>query len=249
MAESYFPFPSVNGDRKYGVGDWVGYFEPLLTNGIFEDGLAVTANGLNVTVAEGSANINGYRYTNTADLTLNLTAADSNFPRIDRVIIRWDKVNRKMTAMVLTGIVASSPSAPTLTRTATVYDLCLANITVAAGAATITVEDTRADNGLCGNVSLLLNVTPDYIATSISLPTTGTALTPNTMYMISTSVGTYSFTPPATGWAHGFFETGATVDISFSGSAIGKIPVFKPNTKYEFDVLNGTWAFAEVLTQ
>ena len=55
MSEKFFPFPSVNGDRKYGVSDWAGYFAPLITNGVFGgDKLKVTAGtGLTVSVAAG----------------------------------------------------------------------------------------------------------------------------------------------------------------------------------------------------
>ena len=36
-----------------------------------------------------------------------------------------------------------------------------------------------------------------------SLPASGTPLTANTIYHVTSGVGTYAFTPPAAGWAHG----------------------------------------------
>ena len=171
MSEKYFPFPSVNGDRKYGVSDWVGYFAPLITNGVFGGGdkLKVTAGtGLTVSVAAGEACINGYRYTNTTPKTLTLAAANAYYARIDRVIVRWDKQARTMTAQVLTGEPSSAPVAPNLIRTAVVYDICLATVTVPANAtAAGTITDTRADKDVCGTVSLLLQLDADSITPAL----------------------------------------------------------------------------------
>lgn len=81
------------------------------------------------------------------------------------------------------------------------------------------------------------------------LPTSGTALTANTLYNVSAAVGTYSFTAPATGWAHGTFTTGTAPNITFTGKIIGKLPTFAASKQYEFDVLDGAWVVQEVLTQ
>lgn len=171
MSEKYFPFPSVNGDRKYGVSDWVGYFAPLITNGVFGGGdkLKITAGtGLTVSVAAGEACINGYRYTNTTPKTLTLAAANAYYARIDRVIVRWDKQARTMTAQVLTGEPSSAPVAPSLIRTDVVYDICLATVTVPANAvAAGTITDTRADKDVCGTVSLLLQLDADSITPAL----------------------------------------------------------------------------------
>lgn len=171
MSETYFPFPSVGGDRKYGVKEWTDYFSPLITNGVFEGGdkLKVTAGtGLAVSLSAGAANIKGYRYANTDAKTLTIEPADAYFNRIDRVIVRWDKTQRRMTAQVLTGAAVSSPAAPELTRTSTVYDICLANVTVAANALAVTsIEDTREDKTLCGIVSLLVQLDAESITPAL----------------------------------------------------------------------------------
>lgn len=86
-------------------------------------------------------------------------------------------------------------------------------------------------------------------AQATALPTSGTALTANTLYNVSAAVGTYSFTAPATGWAHGIFITGTTPNITFTGKIIGKLPDFAANKQYEFDVYNGAWIVQEVVTQ
>ena len=92
----------------------------------------------------------------------------------------------------------------------------------------------------------------DYMAppaTATALPSSGTALTANTLYTPSTTVGTYSFTAPATGWAHGVFTTGTAPNITFTGKIIGKLPDFAASKQYEFDVYNGAWIVQEVVTQ
>lgn len=87
------------------------------------------------------------------------------------------------------------------------------------------------------------------ILNSTALPTSGTALAANTIYNVSAAVGIYQFVPPASGWSHGKFTTDAAVAITFgSGSFVGAVPEFETNKTYEFDVLNGVWAFAEVVT-
>ena len=85
--------------------------------------------------------------------------------------------------------------------------------------------------------------------TATALPDSGTALTDNTIYNVGYAVSTYQFAPPASGWAHGTFTTDATVAITFSsGSFVGSAPVFEASKTYEFDVLNGVWAFVEVVS-
>ena len=84
--------------------------------------------------------------------------------------------------------------------------------------------------------------------TTTILPDSGTALTANTIYAVATAVGTYAFTPPATGWAHGTFTTGSSVSVSFSGTFMGAAPTIEASKSYEFDVLNGVWVVQEVVS-
>lgn len=86
--------------------------------------------------------------------------------------------------------------------------------------------------------------------TTTILPASGTALTANTIYNVSSPVGTYVFTPPASGWAHGTFSTAASVAVSFVSGAnyLGEAPAIEANKTYEFDVYNGVWAVQEVVS-
>lgn len=89
----------------------------------------------------------------------------------------------------------------------------------------------------------------DVPLSSSSFPTSGTALTANTIYTVS-GVGTYAFTAPTTGnkWAHGRFTTGSTVNVSFNGTFQRAAPSIEANKAYEFDVFDSVWAVQEVVS-
>ncbi len=118
----------------------------------------------------------------------------------------------------------------------------------------ITGDTTTTLNGLLkgngANVQVATAGT-DYMtppATATALPSSGTALTANTVYNVSAAVGTYSFRAPSTGWAHGKFTTGSSASVSFAGTFLGAAPSIEASKTYEFDVLNGVWAVQEVVS-
>ena len=86
------------------------------------------------------------------------------------------------------------------------------------------------------------------IATATALPSSGTALTANTIYNVSAAVGTYSFKAPTTGWAHGKFTTGSSASVSCAGTFLGAALSIEASKTYEFDVLDGVWAVQEVVS-
>ena len=93
--------------------------------------------------------------------------------------------------------------------------------------------------------SALFNNKQTAPALSSSLPASGTALTANTIYAVADAVGTYAFTPPDTGWAHGKFTTDSSVSVSFSGTFVGAAPTVDASNAYELDVFDGVWAVQE----
>ena len=115
----------------------------------------------------------------------------------------------------------------------------------------ITARGILKGNG-AGSISAAAAGT-DYqapAAQTSALPTSGSALTANTLYNVSSAVNTYKFVSPSSnGWAHGKFTAGTSPNITFSGKIIGKLPTFKANKTYEFDVYNGAWIVQEVVTQ
>ena len=162
MEKSGF-FNSSGGDRVYSATDFAAYFGKLVSNGIFyttTTNLQVTpGSGMAVNVAAGSAWINGYSYENTDALTINLATASGVNPRIDRVVVRFSAVERRIYLAVLTGTPAETPTAPALTRSNDTYELGLADILVPKGSVSIpalNITDTRLNTALCGLVNSLV---------------------------------------------------------------------------------------------
>ena len=149
-----------NGIRYY-ADDASGYLSTRLS-GVYsaDEDFAVTANGdLTVTVSAGQAWVRPARFRGRSIImeqpeTVTLTAADAVRSRIDRLVLRYDAAARKTSLTVLTGTPDSaSPTAPEITRTALVYDLCLADIRRPAGSTAVTaadITDTRANEAVCG---------------------------------------------------------------------------------------------------
>ena len=145
----------------YDADDASGYLSTRLS-GVYsaDEDFAVTANGdLTVTVSAGQAWVRPARFRGRSIImeqpeTVTLTAADAVRSRIDRLVLRYDAAARKTSLTVLTGTPDSaSPTAPEITRTALVYDLCLADIRRPAGSTVVTaadITDTRADEAMCG---------------------------------------------------------------------------------------------------
>lgn len=155
MAEQYSFFNSKDHDRRYNARHWADYFFPLFKSGVFNGGLQVVANGgMSVKINEGYAWIDGYAYHLTEGLVLDLETASGNMNRKDNIVIRLDLSNRWIKGDGVTGAYYSATAtAPDPEITATVHELVVARISVAAGTTEITqdmIEDTRMDANLCG---------------------------------------------------------------------------------------------------
>lgn len=145
----------------YDADDASGYLATR-QSGVYsaEEDFVVSISGeLSLTVSAGQAWVRPSRFKGRSIImeqptTLTLTAADPVRTRIDRVVLRYDAAARQTRLQVLEGTPDSaSPTAPAITRTALVYDLCLAEITRPAGSTAITaanLTDTRADEDVCG---------------------------------------------------------------------------------------------------
>ena len=145
----------------YDADDASGYLATRLS-GVYsaEEDFTVTAQGgLSVQVSAGQAWVRPARFKGRSIImeqptTLPLTAADAVRSRIDRVVLRYDAAAKKTSLQVLEGTPDSaSPTAPAISRTELIYDLCLAEIKRPAGSTAVTVADiydTRADETVCG---------------------------------------------------------------------------------------------------
>ena len=149
-------------DCDFDAADVAAYLAGL-TSGVFsgaEDFPVTAAGGLKVTVGAGRgwvhpSRFTGYSITKREADTLALPLADPSLPRIDRIVMRYDAGARAASLQVLQGTASSTPTAPAISRTELIYDLCLAEITRPAGSTSITtgqITDTRLDEALCGIV-------------------------------------------------------------------------------------------------
>ena len=149
-------------DCDFDAADVAAYLAGL-TSGVFsgaEDFPVTAAGGLTVTVGAGRgwvhpSRFTGYSITKREADTLTLPLADPSLPRIDLIVMRYDAGARAASLQVLQGTASSTPTAPAISRTELIYDLCLAEITRPAGSTSITtgqITDTRLDEALCGLV-------------------------------------------------------------------------------------------------
>ena len=146
---------------RYDAADAAGYFSTR-QSGVYSaaEDFTVTGDGsTSVTVSAGRAWMHPDRWTGYSIIcrenqTVELPAADGTRTRIDRIVLRYDAAARKTSLIVLEGTPSSSsPVASAITRTALVYDLCLAEIRRTAGSTAVTsadITDTRTDEDVCG---------------------------------------------------------------------------------------------------
>lgn len=145
MAEFGGFFNSINGDRKYKSEDFAKYFTTFMSTGVNPaiDNLRVyKKNNNTVEVRQGTANINGYLYTNDNLLDKSIEIGTT---RIDRVVLKLDIINRVLNIQIKRG---STTSPPNLQRDNKVYELSLAKINV--GASDINIVDERGNKDVCG---------------------------------------------------------------------------------------------------
>ena len=157
-------FNSISGDRVYNATNFAEYFSTFVGNGVFAqpaNGLQVVSNSnLSLIVRAGKAWINGYYLVNDSNHTITLDAADSTLNRIDRIVVRLDFTTRLISITVKKGTPGSAATAQGLQRDANAYELCLADVYIAAGATQIlqtNITDQRFNTSLCGIVKGLID--------------------------------------------------------------------------------------------
>lgn len=152
-------FTSVNGDRKYTSTFFAEYFASFIGNGVFPNPSTntqvVADGGMNVSVQQGKAWIDGYILYVDNPQSLALDTGNNLLPRIDKIVIRLDKINREIVLAVKKGTPATNPTAPSLQRDGDMHELGIANIRVDREASTITqsdITDLRLNSNECGIV-------------------------------------------------------------------------------------------------
>lgn len=149
-------------DRVYLAEHFARYFASFIGNGVFGGRLnslmvvAMDVDSMKVVVKSGQAWINGYWYENDSDKQLTIGTADGVLNRIDAIVVRYTTINRSIEVTVKRGTPATSAVAPSIQRDADVWELCLAQVRIGAGAIKIVssnITDTRLNMSLCGQVT------------------------------------------------------------------------------------------------
>ena len=144
---------------KYNAEDYTGCLAAIISDGVRRgQDLRVSANGgMNLSIAVGFAMVNGHWYWNDSiNNSFSVpTAPVGDLARIDRIVLRYNNSpsDPYIKAFYLTGTPAASPTAPTLTRNNSVYEISIATINVTSGMTTVSqnnIVDDRSDPELCG---------------------------------------------------------------------------------------------------
>lgn len=171
MAFYSYPFESQNTgtpdhpvyDRAITAENERQFNKLRYTNGVFiesaldDDLQVIPGNGMAVKVSKGGCHIEGALAYNDNAVTLSLEAANATLRRIDRVVARFNTSTnvRSIMVYVKTGTNSTNPVAPSLQRESNFWEIGLADITIPAGATSISASnilDTRMDDSLCGRV-------------------------------------------------------------------------------------------------
>nr|DAF18378.1 MAG TPA: Receptor Binding Protein [Caudoviricetes sp.] len=131
------------------------------TSGVYakDTNYAVSITGAReLTVAPGLAWINyedfkGVSVCSREAVTLDVPAADTTLPRVDRIVLQFDVDANASAVKLKPGTPSAAPEPPAIQQNHRQYELGLATLNVPAGTASITVAnltDTRTDEDVCG---------------------------------------------------------------------------------------------------
>lgn len=173
MSWTYGFHNSVNGDRVYNADQMSSIFNGLITDGVYQsvgNKMAVEPNaGMVIQIDTGRGWFNGRWVENSTPYLLTLEASDVVLNRYAAICVRGDNTDavRTTTPFIKYSDFSSNPVKPSMLRTDTVKEYCLAYVLIKAGANTITaadIEDTRQDKELCGWVTgVVEQITPDTL--------------------------------------------------------------------------------------
>lgn len=164
MAEKFSFFDPVqdeNGlfDREYNAQEFTDYFATLVTTGVMKGAgnqLGVSADGasMQTKLNTGVAFVEGRYYANDSMLMHTLDTEVVGKDRIDRIVIRLDLSTeaRYVKSFVKKGVASTNPVAPSLTQTANVYEISVAQVKVIGGQTFISasnVTDERGKDVIC----------------------------------------------------------------------------------------------------
>lgn len=144
-----------NGDQEYGQEEFNRYFDNIYESGVSIDDnnnmtLGVTQEMGILKIASGFAIVKGFYLYNDSVKEISITR-DVNYNRIDRIVIRLNLSNGKVSIELKQGVASSSPQVPSLQRDNFIYELSLAQVKITT-TGTITITDERFRNEVCGAI-------------------------------------------------------------------------------------------------
>lgn len=144
-----------NGDQEYGQEEFSRYFNNIYESGVStnEDNtmtLGVANNSNVIKVESGFAIVKGFYLYNDSHKNL-LIAPDVNYDRIDRVVVRLNISNGKVSIEVKNGVAGTNPKPPILQRDKLIHELSLSQIYVPRSGS-LTLIDERYRQELCGAI-------------------------------------------------------------------------------------------------
>lgn len=218
MAKVYGPF-STGAGATFTEAQWQTLFGVQPSGVVSGMGLFADSTGMQVKVPVGVAVIQGFVFSDDAQETLSIGAANATNPRIDRLVVRRDFGAKTIDYFVRAGTPLASPVAPTLQRDSAVWELSIGQVTVPANASTIApgnILDERLNPDVCGLVSAL---TSEIIqCNSSTRPTVGLV---NGTTILEVDTGNMRF------WWNGAWSqpivtgSGALVSPSITGTVSG----------------------------
>lgn len=167
--EVVLPDGSLGYDNVIFSEDFANWMATYFKNGVLVPGGALIdtemkvekADDTHVKINPGNMVVNGRTAFVEEEILLEVSEAEPDMLRMDRVVVELnieENVNCFRLKLV-SGTMASDPSASSLERTAEIYQMSLATVTV--GVSGINeVEDDRTDDGLCGISQVLIGVKP-----------------------------------------------------------------------------------------
>lgn len=144
-----------DGDTEYGQEELNRYFDNIYASGVSIDDsgnmtLAVTSSGSGLSVAPGFAILKGFWFFAGETNSLQITP-DANYSRTDRVVLRLDLASSTVQLALKTGAASGTPVPPELTRSESVYEISLAQVTITK-AGVVTITDERFNTEVCGAI-------------------------------------------------------------------------------------------------
>ncbi|AFH60617.1 hypothetical protein ACVNS2_08060 [Paenibacillus caseinilyticus] len=158
MTEQYRFFGSTEGDvREYNQLEFAEVFDRFFQTGIFPrvgaelKVLETDPQRLAVRVSTGQAWLRGYWYRNDDFKEIELPPTHPEFPRIHRIVVRLDTLNKRdIVAIVKAGEPSATPVPPALEQNEEYWEIGLADVYVTAGVTKVdasNITDIRYSGG------------------------------------------------------------------------------------------------------